>query len=81
MKYQLSISEAALDQVRELTKDLRQKIGSRVEALCDIFMATSKSSRALLQDIACARGGKPGAIHTRRKYDQSICNQGPKGRL
>ncbi len=35
MKYRLSISQAAIDQLRALPKDLRRNIGFRIEGLCE----------------------------------------------
>lgn len=35
MTYRLSISQAAIEQLRALPKDLRRIIGFRIESLCD----------------------------------------------
>ena len=35
MKYRLSISQAAIDQLRSLPKELRRNIGFRIEGLCE----------------------------------------------
>ncbi|MGL4398611.1 MAG: type II toxin-antitoxin system RelE family toxin [Luteolibacter sp.] len=35
MKYRLSISEAAIEQLRALPRELRRNIGFRIESLCE----------------------------------------------
>lgn len=35
MKYRLSISLAAIDQLRSIPKELRRNIGFRIESLCE----------------------------------------------
>jgi len=35
MKYRLSISQASIEQLRALPKDLRRSIGFRIEGLCE----------------------------------------------
>lgn len=42
MKYRLSISQAAIEQLRGLPKDLRRNIGFRIEALCEDLQGNVK---------------------------------------
>ena len=42
MKYRLSISQADIEQLRALPKDLRRNIGYRVESLCEDLQGNVK---------------------------------------
>jgi mRNA interferase RelE/StbE len=42
MKYNLSISQAAIEQLRALPKDLRRQIGYRIEGLCEDLQGNVK---------------------------------------
>lgn len=42
MKYRLSISQAAIDQLRALPKDLRRNIGCRIESLSEDLQGNVK---------------------------------------
>ncbi len=46
MKYNLEISESAIEQLRALPKELRRNIGFRIEALCDDLQGDVKKLKA-----------------------------------